>query len=37
MNGVPIDMTDCNGKPIHIGDTLRFDEVEWGEPCEFVI
>ena len=28
--GVPIGLTDRNGKPIHIGDTLEFDAEEWG-------
>ena len=35
--GVPIGVNDRNGKPIHIGDTLRFEEQEWGETMEFVI
>ncbi len=28
--GVPIDANDKHGNPIHIGDTLTFDEDEWG-------
>lgn len=35
--GVPIGVNDRNGKPIHIGDRLRFDEQEWGAPKEFII
>ncbi len=35
--GVPIGVNDSDGRPIHIGDTLDFDEHEWGSPCEFVI
>ena len=32
-----IDVNDRNGNPIHVGDTLRFDEKEWGGFCEFQI
>lgn len=35
--GMPIGVTDANGVPICVGDTLRFDPVEWGSDCEFVI
>ena len=35
--GVPIGIDDVHGKPIRIGDTMRFDETEYGEPCEFMI
>jgi len=35
--GVAIGVNDRNGKPIHIGDTLRFDQREWGRQMEFVI
>lgn len=35
--GVPIGVNDRNGKPIHIGDTLRFDQREFGRQMEFVI
>jgi hypothetical protein len=42
--GTPIGCNDKHGKPVHIGDTLRFDPNEWyrhkrfkaalrGEPC----
>ena len=30
MKGVPIDVCDRTGRPIHIGDTLEFDKEEWG-------
>ena len=36
-HGLPIDCNDKHGDPIHVGDTLRFDEREWGEPHTFVI
>lgn len=29
--GIPIGVHDMHGKPIHVGDTLRFDEREWGD------
>jgi hypothetical protein len=32
--GVSIDTNDKNGNPIHIGDTLMFDEEEWGGVFE---
>jgi len=32
--GVPIDANDKHGVPIHVGDTLMFDEAEWGGPFE---
>lgn len=32
--GVPIDANDKHGNPIHIGDTLSFDEDEWGDKFE---
>jgi len=35
--GVPIGVNDELGKPIHIGDRLKFDEREWGEPLEFTV
>lgn len=28
--GVPIGLNDCKGNPVHIGDTLTFDETEYG-------
>ena len=28
--GMPIDANDKNGNPICVGDTLDFDEKEWG-------
>lgn len=28
--GLPIDVLDRNGNPIHIGDVLHFDPIEWG-------
>lgn len=27
---VPIGINDRHGDPVHVGDTLRFDEEEWG-------
>ena len=30
--GIPIGVNDRHGRPIHIGDTLQFDPVEWGGP-----
>jgi hypothetical protein len=36
-DGIPIGVNDKHGKPIHIGDTLRFDEKEWGAPRTFTI
>lgn len=35
--GVPIGATDKHGVPVHIGDTVEFDEREFGGPCRFVI
>lgn len=36
--GLPLGRNDRNGDPIHIGDTVRFDEREWGAPnCVFVV
>ncbi len=36
--GVQIGLNDRLGNPIHIGDTLSFDEREWGAPdCEFTV
>lgn len=35
--GIRIGVDDCKGNPIHIGDTLRFDELERGEPMTFTI
>jgi len=35
--GVPLGVHDRNGNQVHIGDTLRFDEKEWGEPMAFVV
>ena len=35
--GVYIDRKDSEGNKIHIGDTLEFDEKEWGGPITFVI
>lgn len=36
--GVAIGVNDMHGRPIHIGDTLVFDEREWGAPLPpFVI
>ena len=28
--GMPIDLNDKHGNPVHIGDTIDFDEKEWG-------
>ena len=28
--GMPIDLNDKHGNPVHIGDTIAFDEKEWG-------
>jgi hypothetical protein len=28
--GTPIDLNDKHGNPVHVGDTLMFDEDEWG-------
>jgi len=36
-NGAYIGVEDCTGKPIHIGDTLEFDENEFGGKCIFTI
>lgn len=35
--GVPIGVNDARGRPIHIGDTLDFDEAVYGKPCRFTI
>ena len=35
--GVPIGVNDAAGRPIHIGDTLDFEEREYGCPCRFTI
>ena len=35
--GVQIGANDSKGRPIHVGDTLLFDEKEWGEPMQFTI
>jgi len=35
--GLPLGLNDCEGNPVHFGDTLSFDEKEWGGPCEFVV
>jgi len=35
--GLPIDVRDRDGKELHVGDRVRFDEKEWGEPHEFII
>jgi hypothetical protein len=35
--GAPIGLRDRLGQPIHIGDTLSFDETVWGGPCTFTI
>lgn len=35
--GVPIGVNDCHGRPIRIGDVLRFDSAEWGGPMEFTV
>ncbi len=36
--GMPIGVTDANGVPICVGDTLHFDPDEWGsDDCEFVV
>ena len=32
--GVPIGLNDKHGNPVHIGDTLKFDEDEWGGKFE---
>jgi len=37
VRGVPIGINDRDGKPIHIGDTLRLDQREFGRQMEFVI
>lgn len=33
--GLPIDVLDRNGNPIHIGDVLHFDPAEWGSDDEY--
>ena len=33
--GLPIDVSDRNGNPIHIGDVLHFDPAEWGSDDEY--
>jgi hypothetical protein len=35
--GLWIGINDMDGKPIHIGDTLEFDEKEFGEECIFTL
>lgn len=35
--GLPIDLVDKNGTPIHIGDRLAFDPDEWGGEHEFIV
>jgi len=35
--GLCIDKNDSDGNPIHIGDTLEFNEEEWGSKCIFQI
>lgn len=35
--GVPIGVSDHDGKPIHIGDILEFDQIEFGEHCVFTV
>ena len=35
--GQYIGVNDCQGNRIHIGDTLEFDEKEFGEKCVFVV
>lgn len=35
--GIAIDLTDKHGDPVHVGDTLRFDEKEWGSPHTFTV
>jgi len=32
--GTPIDLNDKYGRPVHVGDTLMFDESEWGGKFE---
>jgi hypothetical protein len=33
--GLPIDVLDRNGDPIHIGDVLHFDSAGWGSDDEY--
>lgn len=35
--GMPLGISDREGNPVHVGDTLRFDEREWGEPYRFTL
>jgi len=35
--GLPIDLTDMHGTPIHIGDRVKFDADEWGGEHEFIV
>ena len=35
--GVPIDLMDKHGEPVHVGDVIRFDEKEWGGPHTFTV
>lgn len=34
---IPIGVNDRDGVPIYIGDTLEFDEAEFGSRCIFTI
>jgi len=35
--GMPLGLKDRHGDDVHIGDTLRFDETEWGGPHTFTV
>lgn len=30
-------LKDRNGRSVLVGDTIEFDEREWGEPCRFEV
>lgn len=34
---LPIGVKDKNGRDVRLGDRVRFDESEFGAPCEFTI